>query len=464
MTKTSLKKIVLLALVAFLAILLVSCIVIPRIHKKISTVGALPYPVDLGEANERILCVDDNTDALIWRLRTIEEAEKELILSTYSFVDDESGRDIMAALLNAAERGVNVRVIVDGITSLANLQLSKNFQALSSADNVEVRVYNPVNLLKPWKLNYRMHDKYLIADDTVYILGGRNTKNLSLGDYQEKKDIDRDIVVYSHTPNDASSLSQVKEYFGRIWELKSTKAFHSFSRNNDKAIETLHDRYENLREAYPEAYTPTDWENSTIPTNGIRFISNPIEPENKEPILWNSVIELMKSGEERTVQTPYLICDGQMYKDLTNLAHSGKTTEIILNSVETGANVFGSTDYLNQRRNIKKTGADIYEYSKQHSSHAKTVLIDDNLSLVGSFNFDIRSTNLNTELMLVIDCPELNQHLRSLTQEQKDASRHFCPDGAVDFGHEYQVHELSFPHKILYSLLRVVIWPFRHLV
>lgn len=463
MTKTSMKNIILLTLVAFVLILLVSCIIIPRFHKKVTLRGAVPYPIDLGNANERVLCVDDNKDALIWRLRAIEEAKEELILSTYSFVDDESGRDIMAALLNAADRGVNVRIIVDGITSLANLKLSKNFQALSSADNVEVRVYNPVNILKPWKLNYRMHDKYLIADNSVYILGGRNTKNLSLGDYQEKKDIDRDIVVYSHVPSDENSLRQLKNYFGRIWNMSCTKAFPSLNKNTDKAAEKLGERYDMLKTAYPQAFIPTDWESCTIPTRGIRLLHNPIEPENKEPKLWSSIVRLMNSGQESIVQTPYLICNRQMYDDLTNLVKNGKKTEIILNSVETGANVFGSADYLNERKNIMKTGADIYEYSKHHSSHAKTVLIDDNLSLVGSFNFDIRSTYLNTELMLVIDCPELNEHLRSLAQEQKYAGRHFFPDGTVSLGPDYQIHKLSFPRRAAYNLLRVAIWPFRHL-
>ncbi len=462
MTKTTNKTIILTALVLAAVILLVSCVILPRFHKKASRAGAA-YPVNLGEKNERVLCIDDNKDALIWRLRLIEQAKEEIIFSTYSFNDDRSGRDIMAALLNAAERGVHVRIVADGVTSLANLQKSDNFRALSGADNVEVRVYNPINFLKPWRLNYRMHDKYLIADNTVFILGGRNTKNLSLGDYQTKKDVDRDMLVYSHAPCGENSLSQLKCYFERVWQLQSTKPFPK-AESNEAALENLREHYEQLHETYPQAYEAADWEEGTIPTNGVRFLSNPIEPENKKPELWSSIFSLMSEGQESVVQTPYLICNKQMYSDLRNLCQTGKRTDIILNAVENGANVFGCTDYINQRRKVQSTGADIYEYSKEHSSHAKTVLIDDNLSIVGSFNFDIRSSYLNTEVVLVIDCPELNAHLRAQTQAQKDASLHIQPDGTVTEGEEYVHHDMKLSQKLIYSLLRIIILPIRHLV
>ena len=65
---------------------------------------------------ERILCIDSNLDALIWRLRVIEAAEKELVFVTFDTEDDLSGRALMAALLNASERGVKIRMLIDGIS------------------------------------------------------------------------------------------------------------------------------------------------------------------------------------------------------------------------------------------------------------------------------------------------------------------------------------------------------------
>ena len=85
---------------------------------------------------------------------------------------------------------VQIRLIVDGINGFLQLRGSGMFQALTSNPNVEAKLYNPVNLLLPFRINYRMHDKYLIADESVYILGGRNTNDLFLGNYRDSYNLD----------------------------------------------------------------------------------------------------------------------------------------------------------------------------------------------------------------------------------------------------------------------------------
>lgn len=145
---------------------------------------------------ERINYIDDNIDALLYRLHMIEEAEEEIILSTFDFNADDAGKDIMAALLHAAERGVQIKVIVDGISGLCDMTLNPWFQALASSENISVKIYNPINIFKPYKLQARLHDKYLIIDYRMYLLGGRNTSNLFLGDYSTNKNIDQELFVY----------------------------------------------------------------------------------------------------------------------------------------------------------------------------------------------------------------------------------------------------------------------------
>ena len=130
----------------------------------------------------------------------IEEAEKSIILSTFDFNDDEAGQDILSALLNAADRGVDIRVIVDGISGFMDVQHNPWFLALDAHKNAQVRIYNPVNFLKPWDMQARLHDKYLIIDDQMYTLGGRNTTNLFLGDYSKGKNIDKELFVYETDP------------------------------------------------------------------------------------------------------------------------------------------------------------------------------------------------------------------------------------------------------------------------
>ncbi len=138
--------------------------------------------------------IPDNTDALLLRLRMIEEAQDEIILSTFDFNADRSGREVMSSLLHAAERGVSVRVIVDGASGFLDMRKNPWFQALASHENVSMRIYNPIHFGKPRKLQARLHDKYLIIDNSMYVLGGRNTTNLFLGDYSSAQNIDWELL------------------------------------------------------------------------------------------------------------------------------------------------------------------------------------------------------------------------------------------------------------------------------
>ena len=159
-------------------------------------------------APERVKSIESAEDALLYRLRLIENAKEEIVFSTFDLRADGSGQDIMAALYGAAQRGVRVRVIVDGLNGFLHLQNSGVLRALAAEENVEVRFYDPIDLLRPWKLNYRLHDKYLIADGEKYILGGRNTNDLFLGSYQEEQNIDRDLLVVSDG-GEGTSVSQL---------------------------------------------------------------------------------------------------------------------------------------------------------------------------------------------------------------------------------------------------------------
>lgn len=64
----------------------------------------------------------------------------------------------------------------------------------------------------------RMHDKYLIADGSIYILGGRNTYNYFLGDFEKYKNYDRDVLVICENPQKENSVSQLLDYFENIWK------------------------------------------------------------------------------------------------------------------------------------------------------------------------------------------------------------------------------------------------------
>lgn len=147
-----------------------------------------------------------------------------------------------------------------------------------------------------------------------------------------------------------------------------------------------------MRAAEPELFVPMDWRERTFETGRISLLTNPIQAENKEPWMWYSLNRLMSQGKQVIVYTPYIICGREMYHDLERLTSGGTEIQIITNDVASGANPWGCTDYLNQRRKIWDTGVQVYEYMGEHSCHTKAMVIDDRLSVVGSYNMDMRST------------------------------------------------------------------------
>ncbi len=469
MSKSFLKRFLVFFLWGLLAVWLVSCVIIPLFHKKIDSdylASISPSVSFTNPAPEQVRSIDNNKDALLWRLRLVESAQKNLVITTFAFSDDNSGTDFLSAVKAAADRGVEVRILIDGMDGSLNLSHSPVLKALISMPNVQAKLYNPINLLKPWRLNYRMHDKYVIADDCAYLLGGRNTNDLFLGDYSEKSNIDREILVWETQNGKGQSFLQLRSYFESVWSLPCCKQLTSSLSEEKKntVFARLDTHYRQMQQRFPEAFTPTDWEAETIPANSVSLLSNPQRPQNKEPLLWYSLQQLMQNGEEIIIQTPYIICNREMYQALSEITESGKSVQMITNALENGANPWGCSDYLNQKKKILKTGSEIFELYKEHSSHTKTMLIDNHLSVVGSFNLDMRSAYLDTEMMLLIDCPELNAQLRCQAEQMMQYSNHVLPNGQEIAGEQYHPPKTGFLKNAVYTVLRVLILPVRHLL
>lgn len=411
---------------------------------------------------ERAAYITDNTEALEYRLKMIREAKEEVIVSTFDFNADTGGKDVMSALIEAAHRNVHVRLIVDGISGFLDMLGDPYFQALASTENIEVKVYNPVNLLKPWTMQARLHDKYVITDSSMYLLGGRNTTNLFLGDYGKHQNIDKEIFIYAKE-GESASLKQLKAYFERVWELSDSKEYLCKKKTDrvQNSLKELEERYPKLEALYPDIVKTWDWEARTVETAKVTLLSNPIEAKNKEPHMWYSVNQLLQTGKNAVICTPYIICGKEMYADLKNTCEQVTNVEIITNDVSSGANPWGCTDYLNQKEKIWATGVQVHEYLGPHSNHTKAVLIDDRLSIVGSYNLDMRSTYQDTELMLAIDSEALAAELREEIDCDKTYSRTMTDSGEYHYEENYHPREMSTEKKIFYAVLRVITIPIR---
>lgn len=372
---------------------------------------------------DRATIIEDNEEALKIRLKMIADAKEKVVLSTFDFRPDNAGKDMLSALLDAGDRGVQVEIFMDGFNAAVQMEGNEYFYALSSHPNIKIIIYNKINLLTPWNGLGRMHDKYVIVDDSIYILGGRNTFGYFLGDYQGHKNYDRDVLVYNTGSKD-SSIYQVKDYYEKITSMDCCSLFHdkeSLGKRNDvkKAREELEKRYEGLIEKYKGFLDkPYNYKANTLETNAIHLLSNPTTLYSKEPTVFYGLMELAKGAKEEVrIHTPYIICNDYMYQELTEV---GSKTTVMTNSAENNGNFFGSIDYLKHKPDVIDTGVTIKEYEGGISYHGKSMTIDDDIAIVGSFNLDLRSAYIDTELMLVIDSKDVNKQLKSNMEKYEE--------------------------------------------
>lgn len=393
---------------------------------------------------ERAVVVEKNGDALLQRIRLIKNAEKEIVLSTFAFHSDNSGKIVIGALREAADRGVKVKVLTDGFESWVAMEFNPYFHALSSHKNIEVKLYNRANPLKPWTLMGRMHDKYLVADRKTYMLGGRNTYDYFLGDFPGHKNYDRDVFVHCENPTSESSVEELLRYFESVWELNICSDFHEKEKLAEKkSVQEAAQEADKCYKAYfaenEAGICDRDYTKNTFETEKIALISNPIHTGAKEPIAWYEMGEVMKRASERVkIHTPYIICNDAMYNTWKEIAEAVPDFAVMTNSVTNNGNAFGASDYEKHKKEILDTGIDIWEYEGGISYHGKSVLVDDDISMVGSFNMDMRSAYLDTELMLVIRSKEINRQLETNLEEYEKDSRQALTNGEYNNPHNVE--------------------------
>ncbi|MGH8090669.1 MAG: phospholipase D-like domain-containing protein, partial [Rudaea sp.] len=151
--------------------------------------------------------LDNGADALLLRVHLIRAARKSIDIQTFIFAEDDAGYLVLDELVKAARRGVKVRVIVDQLFSLEDVELLA--QLARAHVNFELRVYNPTfhKARTPplefaagivccfFRFNQRMHNKLFLVDDRIGIAGGRNYENRYF-DWDDEFDYrDRDVLV-----------------------------------------------------------------------------------------------------------------------------------------------------------------------------------------------------------------------------------------------------------------------------
>ena len=432
-------------------------------HKVLGFVGVLfcifmlLYGEVFAEAHDtkvhRVGLVDEGYESLLFRLHLIESAQDTIEIQTFIWENDECGKAFMQACVDAAQRGVHVRFLMDHYYSGSDLDTMVALSQVSP--HLEIRRYRPHRNRLNTKLhtnlghlatsfrarNQRMHNKVLIVDGRIALPGGRNISNHYFDYFSDRNYLDRDLLVtgplvselkesfeaywaYKHS-KPLRDLKDVKAALRQdhlpVWEATPIAARNAFMQalyrdaSQSAAIEQkIHERLRSVDSAWVSVDPPG--KNRGVGLLGMQSGSRSAQ----------DILTVMKTADESIViQSPYMVMTAGTKKffrrQQQNKPHV--TVELSTNSYASTGNMPAYAGAFRSRPHALRYGIQVYELKPvpedlntfmgtgarqeiefdKYSVHAKSFVVDSKTAYVGSFNLDPRSIHLNTELGIVVE-------------------------------------------------------------
>lgn len=421
---------------------------------------------------DRAALVETPTEGFDTRIHILDGAQKRIDVSYYALHMGETTDLFLGALLDAADRGVQVRILVDGQFGGLTWFHPVYAAAIGAHPNIELKIYNPPNLLKPWTWNGRLHDKYIIVDDQLLLMGGRNIgdKYFAPDGYGKPLSYDRDVLIYNTAWEKAggdSVLFAVRDYMDTLWDSPDVRQpFEADTKSGAAKRQALQTGFQVFRSEHPALFDHTGdaYESWTCSTNRVTFFHNDTSIGLKEPKTGYVLGQLLRHAESGVVlQSPYVILDGALEQLLRDLGEKQIDAVVLTNSAASSPNPTACAAYLGDRKAIAKTGIRLFEYQGENAIHAKTYLIDDRLSVVGSYNLDPRSACIDTEMMLAIDSEEFTQQLKQVQESYRQQALEVTRDGGYLPREGPEERPLPFAKKVMFWLLYLPVRLFKQL-
>jgi putative cardiolipin synthase len=406
-----------------------------------------------GNSGFRIIPV--GADGFLTRMQMINAAERTLDLQYFIFRGDETGRQLTGAVLHAADRGVRVRVLVDDGDTLDG---DEQIALLEAHTSVEIRIFNPfayrghISLFRTTefmfnasRLDYRMHNKLLVVDNAIALIGGRNIGDQYFQIDPESQVADDDIFIAGPI------AQQISATFDEFWNNALSIPVEALSGGKPTHAD-LSEHREELNE-----------EHQQLKADDIDYVKRVATGEpfdgiisGRLPLIWAHAQLICDSPDKKKVEnnamvgrlmhravakatvavqsellmvTPYLIPGDegmQMFKDLRK---RNVRVRVLTNSLESATVLLAQAGYMHYRVPLLENGVELYEIRSllgnargsgetttisrygNYSLHAKLFVFDRQRLFIGSMNFDQRSMHLNTEIGLIIDSPALAQQI-----------------------------------------------------
>ena len=404
-----------------------------------------------GASGFRMLAV--GVDGFLARVQMIDAAERTLDLQYFIFRTDETGKLLAAAVLRAADRGVRVRLMLDdGETKPGDEQMA----ALDAHPQIEIRVYNPFAYrgsslflrglefsFNSARLDYRMHNKLMVVDNSIALVGGRNVGDQYFQVDPESQYADDDVFAAG------PMVQRLSATFDEFWNC--ALAIPARALTKGMTSEAALAKYREVLTAHRQQVKADGMDYSTRIASGEPLASI---LSGKLPLIWARAQLVYDSPDKKSVDkgemvgrlmhkpvaaavadvqsellmiSPYLIPGDEGMQLFAELRKRNVTVRILTSSLEATTVILAQAGYMKYRVPLLEMGAELYEIRSllgdsrgsgqtanisrfgNYSLHAKLFVLDRQRLFVGSMNFDQRSMHLNTEIGLIIDSPELAQ-------------------------------------------------------
>ncbi len=469
---------------------------------------------DASESNY-VCVINSGINALILRLHLIRNAQKSIDVQTFIFGDDDVGRLMVYEFIQAAKRGVKVRVIADHMTSARNTEAAAFLATVHP--NIEFKHYRPVadrmdpsrlqevlDGIIPNRTNQRMHNKLFLVDDLIAITGGRNIENAYYDFSTGMNFKDRDVLILGPVASD------MKVSFNDYWnykhsvssknliDVRRTIRTGTFKRPETREEFGLDDRFGTVELlSTNHEYIQDVFARRLVKPTRVVFLADKPGKNRKFFFLagggriTKQLTQVLQLAEESLViQSPYLVLDRKMRHLFKGIKRRNRNMRIIISSnsfAATDNTIAYSANYRLRSSYIEDVGAEIYEY-KPHPDdllhvfpqypdmkaraeaegakqaphlciHAKSLVIDERHTFIGSYNLDPRSANLNTEIGLLIDDPVVATWVRN------DILRDCLPRNSWVINKRQMPLSLDDVNRLVEGTLRhtpVDIWPIRN--
>jgi len=345
------------------------------------------------------------------RLELIAAARASIALEFFIYDVDEASRLLTQALIKRAREGVQVRILVD--FSAPVFQLKPAYARLLRDAGVQVRYYNTSAVYRLFSVQHRSHRKLLIIDEATVLTGGRNIANdyFDLSDHYNFLDSDLEVT--------GPIVKSVLQSFDLYWSSRLAAEPALDTEPNPEAARfvvpqpgdaALLERLHGAGESYRLSHQSHECQD-------LRFVTDFPNQGEKSRNVFNAIVdELRRARQEAVVESPYFVIKGGGYAVLEDLHKRGVQVRVLTNSLASTDASYAVAALYPRLGSLADAGISLAAYggaplpsqstnlggaTSRWGVHSKRGVIDGETTLLGTYNMDPRSANLNSELMLV---------------------------------------------------------------